>query len=118
MKDFYDVHRLAERFAFDGPLLVLAIRATFDRRKTPLPDDEPLVLASGFLSAPDRQTQWRAFLRRARLDGPPDTTRLADQLRVFLRPVLAATARGEAFERHWVAGGPWAPRSGGGERER
>lgn len=113
MKDFYDVHRLAERFAFDGPLLVLAIRATFDRRKTPLPDDEPLVLAPGFLSAPERQTQWRAFLRRGRLDGPPDTARLADQLRVFLLPVLAAAARGEAFERHWTPGGPWAPRSTG-----
>jgi predicted nucleotidyltransferase component of viral defense system len=111
MKDFYDVHRLAERFAFDGPLLVLAIRATFDRRKTPLPDDEPLVLAPGFLSAPERQAQWRAFLRRGRLDGPPDTTRLAEQLRVFLRPALAAAARGEAFERHWAAGGPWTPRS-------
>ncbi len=59
----------------------------------------PLVLRAGFLSAPERETQWRALLRRGRLAGPPDTARLADILRRFLGPVLSAASRGEAFER-------------------
>jgi len=37
MRDFYDVHLLARRFSFEGPILVEAIRATFDRRRTPPP---------------------------------------------------------------------------------
>ena len=115
MKDFYDVYRLAELFDFDGSPLVRAVRATFERRKTPLPEDEPLVLEAGFLSAPERETQWRAFLRRGRLDGPPDTARLAELLRRFLGPVLSAASRGEAFERQWVAGGPWDPDEADGE---
>lgn len=108
MKDFYDLYQLAERFDFDGSLLVLAIRATFGRRRTPMPSDEPLALSPSFLTAPEREMQWRAFLRRSRLDGPPKTSRLTDQLRAFLLPVLATAARGDAFNRRWSAGGPWA----------
>ncbi|HEY5704870.1 MAG TPA: nucleotidyl transferase AbiEii/AbiGii toxin family protein [Terrimicrobiaceae bacterium] len=37
MKDFYDLWFLSRTFEFDGPTLVGAIRATFNRRKTPLP---------------------------------------------------------------------------------
>lgn len=112
MKDFYDLQQLATRFAFDGPPLALAIRATFDRRGTPLPTDEPLVLTPEFLAAPERTTQWRAFLRRGRLDRAPNTKQLAAELQTFLWPVLTAAARGESFDQHWPAGGPWRPRGG------
>lgn len=107
MKDFYDVHVLASSFAFEGPALARAIRATFERRGTPFPDAEPLVLTREFLGAPERQRQWRAFLRRGRLDGPLDAGDLADALRRFLGPVLTAGARGEAFSGAWPPGGPW-----------
>ncbi len=107
MKDLYDVHWLANAFAFQGASLARAIRATFGRRGTPLPASEPVVLTPAFLAAPERQTQWRAFLRRGRLDAPPDAAQLAAALRSFLVPVLAAAARGEPFEASWPAGGPW-----------
>ncbi len=81
MKDFYDVHRLATSAAFEGATLARAIRATFERRGTPLPENEPLVLTPGFLTAPERHTQWRAFLRRGRLDAPQDAGDLAEDLR-------------------------------------
>ena len=107
MKDFYDVHVLASSFHFGGPMLARAIRATFERRGTPLPNARPLVLTREFLAAPERQTQWRAFLRRGRLDAAPDAGELADFLAGFLSPVLRASAHGEAFTAHWPAGGPW-----------
>jgi hypothetical protein len=107
MKDFYDVHALASSFAFEGPTLAGAIRATFKRRGTPFPDDHPRVLTREFLAAPERQTQWRAFLRRGRLDAPPDAGKLAEALSRFVWPVLAAVARGESFSAVWPAGGPW-----------
>ena len=77
MKNFYDVYVLASSFAFDGTSLAQAIRGTFDRRGTPFPDTQPLVLTREFLEAPERQTQWRAFLRRGRLDAPPEAEKLA-----------------------------------------
>lgn len=59
------------------------------------------------VAAPERQVQWRAFLRRGRLPGPPDAGVLVDALRAFLWPVLEACARGDAFVMRWPPGGPW-----------
>jgi hypothetical protein len=44
MKDFHDVAVLSRLFAFDGALLVRAIRATFARRGTQLPEWPPIAL--------------------------------------------------------------------------
>lgn len=107
IKDFYDVQMLASRFAFEGPALTQAVRATFLRRRTPFPAGTPLVLTRQFRAAPERQTQWRAFLRKGRLDAPPDAGELADLLRRFLGPVLPAAARGEIWAANWPPGGPW-----------
>ena len=114
MKDFYDLHRLASSAEFDGSTLAGAIRATFRRRQTPFPDGEPLVLSPGFLAAPEREVQWRAFLRRGRLEAPPDAGELAKDLRRFLLPVLTAAARGGEYEATWRPGGPWGKRDGAG----
>ncbi|MEO8563046.1 MAG: nucleotidyl transferase AbiEii/AbiGii toxin family protein [bacterium] len=108
MKDFYDLHRLATTFAFDGKDLARAIRATFDRRGTSLLGEEPVALGLNFLAAAERQVQWRALLRRGRLTGPADVTVLIEDLRRFLLPVLAAAAGEIAFDRRWPPGGPWA----------
>ncbi|MGH7151937.1 MAG: nucleotidyl transferase AbiEii/AbiGii toxin family protein [Planctomycetota bacterium] len=109
MKDFYDVHRLAASFPFDGARLAASVRSTFDRRGTAFPAEGPLVLAPGFLTAPERQTQWRAFLRRGRLEGPPDPGVLTEDLRRFLLPAMDAAARGRALDSDWPPGGPWLP---------
>jgi len=113
MKDFHDVHVLASTLAFRGASLAAAIRATFERRGTRLPEGEPFVLSRAFLGAPERLAQWRAFLRRARLDGPDDAGALAESLLRFLGPVVSAVARGHAFEAEWSPPGPWSdhPRS-------
>jgi hypothetical protein len=108
MKDFYDVHVLATSFGFKGPLLARAVRATFDRRGTPFPESVPVALTREFLAAPERQAQWRAFLRRGRLGAPPDAGELATALRAFLEPVLHAAGSHEAFAGNWRPGGPWA----------
>jgi len=107
MKDFFDLHALARGFAFEGPVLTEAIVATFARRRTPLPEETPLALTPGFLADPARETQWRAFLRRSRLDAPPDAERLASALRGFLVPVLEALSDRRSFTAHWSPGGPW-----------
>lgn len=107
MKDFYDIEMLASSFAFEGAALAQAIGATFTRRRTPFPESEPLVLTPAFLGAPERQTQWRAFLRRGRLEGTTDAGQLAGALHGFVWPVLDALARGEPFECIWPPGGPW-----------
>ncbi len=107
MKDFYDVYVLASSRSFRGSELARAIRATFQRRGTAVPDGRPLVLTPGFLGAPERRTQWRAFLRRGRLDAAPDATELAAALQAFLGPVLRALAAEQPPPATWSPGGPW-----------
>lgn len=109
MKDFYDVHRLASSFVFDGKSLAHAVRATFEQRKTPFSDREPFALRLGFLAAPDREVQWRAFLRRGRLRAV-DAEQLTNELRRFLLPVLEAASEDATFEARWPPGGPWESR--------
>ena len=46
MKDFYDLWLMARDLSFTGEPLVKAIQATFERRKTPIPDDIPIALRS------------------------------------------------------------------------
>lgn len=107
MKDFHDVHWLAQRFSFDGPVLVKAIRSTFERRGTKLPEELPLVVTREFLAAPERQTQWEAFLRRGRLGGASDAGEIADALSAFLSPIFRAIANDERFTGSWSPGQGW-----------
>ena len=111
IKDFHDVHVLAGTFGFDGPLLVSAIRATFERRKMPWPEGVPLVLTQAFLASPEQQVHWRAFLRRGRLDASPDAAVIAGRLQQFLMPPLIAAAQGTDFDATWPGGGPWRVRT-------
>ena len=111
MKDFYDVHRLAASFEFDGETLLRAIRATFARRGTALPTEEPAALTREFLAAPERARQWSAFLRRGRLEGPAEGQALADELRRFLLPLIVAARSSGGYRARWPAGGPWEERN-------
>jgi len=102
MKDFFDLHLLANGAEFAGPILVDAISATFTRRKTPLPsDDVPLALTDGFANQPEKPIQWSAFLKRNRLDAP-DLASVIIMLRDFLMPPLLAAANRQAFQRHGI----------------
>jgi predicted nucleotidyltransferase component of viral defense system len=107
MKDFYDLWVMARQFPFDGELLVKAVTATFARRGTSLPADEPIGLTDGFALDSVKQMQWRAFLNRSRLDADaPQLVEVVGELHAFLLPVIAATHRTD-FDQRWLPGGPW-----------
>ena len=68
MKDFYDLWVLARQFEFQGPMLCQAIRATFERRRTPVPAEVPLALSPSSSRTERKQAQWRAFVGKGKLD--------------------------------------------------
>lgn len=108
MKDFYDIWFLAGGFKFEGALLGAALRATFARRKTTLPTDLPFALTTDFDKDPQKQIQWRAFVRKVRL--PSQTLTLSDvnsRLRAFLAPVLTALANADTSVGNWHPGSGW-----------
>lgn len=107
MKDFYDVAVIAKRTALDGALLARAIAATFNRRGTPLPTEPPQALTASFGDNAAKQLQWRAFLKKGRIEaeGLPETVSL---LQTLLWPATqvaaaanAATATWDPLERRW-----------------
>jgi hypothetical protein len=67
MKDYFDLWILLREDL--APVeLKRAVEATFARRRTVMPADTPVGLSDGFATDTAKQTQWRAFLRKNRLD--------------------------------------------------
>ncbi|HXR93601.1 MAG TPA: nucleotidyl transferase AbiEii/AbiGii toxin family protein, partial [Steroidobacteraceae bacterium] len=67
IKDFFDLYHLASEFEFDRATLVEAVRRTFPRRQTAIPNHDPVALTKAYWENPMRPAQMRAFARRAGL---------------------------------------------------
>ena len=107
MKDFYDLWLLSRQFDFDGRVLATAIRKTFENRRTDIPI-QPTVLQDSLAKDPIKETQWRAFIRKARLDNAPASfAEAVSAITAFLGPVIAALVAEEDFHKTWEAPGPW-----------
>lgn len=107
IKDYFDVALLSRLYPFDGRVLVDAIRATFQHRGTPI-EPVPIGLTQTYSSDPARAAQWRAFVRRSRLDSAASLDELVAQVRDFSSAPLAAAAPDAKFSARWKPGGPWA----------
>ncbi|GIW43789.1 MAG: hypothetical protein KatS3mg077_1071 [Candidatus Binatia bacterium] len=111
LRDFFDILALARCYRFDGDVLAQAVRATFERRRTPVPSSLPVALTPRFAAIPGKQTQWAAFLRKNGLWSVP--RRLAEaiaQIAAFMEPVMAAARDGRPLDLVWPPGGPWEAR--------
>jgi hypothetical protein len=107
MKDFYDLAVLARDFDFDAHVLARAVRATFDRRKTPLPTAVPVALTEAFAHDPSKRIQWSGFLRKAGVATNTDLASTLVTVRAFVEPLLSALAEGEFRFKSWRAGRGW-----------
>lgn len=109
LKDFLDVWMLSQARGFSGSVLAEAIDATFRRRSTPLPESPPIALTPPFYSAADKQAQWVAYVRKARVEPPTPTLEEAVAgIGALLMPIVYALVAGASFDSHWPAGGPWS----------
>lgn len=99
--------KLAREFEFYGELLTRAIRATFERRMTPLPTTTPVALTAAFGDDPTKRTQWSGFVRKAGVRDVGSLTDTISAVAAFIAEPLAAAATGRPAPRTWTAGGPW-----------
>lgn len=108
LKDFFDIWLLSQQFDFDGETLSTAIRATFSNRLSIIPA-LPVGLSTIFAEDQARARQWRAFVRRSRLDSAPEEfAAVIVAVAAFLTPVTDALASGRSFSAIWRAPGPWS----------
>jgi predicted nucleotidyltransferase component of viral defense system len=80
LKDYYDIWTILNRFEVPQETLREAIRATFQRRQTPLPTRVPEGLSEAFAVDPQKQTQWKAFLRKTGADPSMELERVVHDL--------------------------------------
>lgn len=102
MKDYFDLWILARYTDFEGETLREAIHATFTRRKTVLSSQTPFGLTMAFAQDSQKQTQWRAFLRKNALE-PVLLEEVVEIVGAFLMPVANAASSGGDFALHWIA---------------
>lgn len=106
LKDYFDLWFFAQHFDFDGRLLSLTIRNTFQRRGTPLPMSIPEGLTDAFATDTGRTAAWRAFWRKTVTSQT--FIALDDLIKVitaFVLPPALATADEAAFDKRWSRGG-------------
>jgi predicted nucleotidyltransferase component of viral defense system len=101
LKDYYDLWLIADTFELDRVPLAAAVRQTFERRETALPQEKPTGLSEAYVDA--WGAQWRTFLNRERMAAAPEqlATVVAD-LERFVLPLI------EEAEGDWR----WKPRTG------
>lgn len=107
MKDFYDIWLLSRMFDFSGETLSKAIEKTFKNRNTQIPTASHIFDPS-FQHDRDKQVQWRAFVKKAKLRDAPETFEdIVATIRNFLEPIIAALCDRGKFYRSWRAPGRW-----------
>ena len=110
MKDFYDLYTIAKDFDFDGSTLIKAIKATFKRRKTEIPNKIPLALTEEFGLDEMKSVQWKAFVRKIGLEQcMPELLDVLKHLQEFLLLPMEAASGTVSIPKYWNAGGPWIP---------
>jgi len=109
IKDYYDLALLPRTLAFDGSLLAEAIRRTFARRSTPIPDGVPEGLSDTFARTPVNASRWKGFLEKGRLleSERLGLGQIVREIRTFVLPALKAARHASTHDAHWPPGGPW-----------
>lgn len=108
MKDFYDVWLMMRQFDFNGTDLSEALKRTFNNRNTDLPADKPLFAEEIYDEGSDRQTLWKAFLRKGDIKhSPAKLALIARDIETFLTEPITSLNKGLDFKKTWKAAGYW-----------
>jgi predicted nucleotidyltransferase component of viral defense system len=95
MKDYFDVYALLREGKTDSARLAGAIAATFARRQTALPEAMPQGLRDEFANDLAKQTQWRQFLAKNRLEAPALGQVISDIRDLIAEPMRVARQQQE-----------------------
>ena len=110
MKDFFDVWKLSQDSGYDGKVLKKAIRSTFKRRRTEIPDNIPLAFTAEFANNHLKQAQWKAFLRKINPDkeiSERNFETVIKSISEFIFPLFQAIYRLQKFDSKWIPKKGW-----------
>ncbi len=101
MKDYYDIHYLANKFDFDGATLTEALRKTFENRGHTF-TAEQFEQVMAFDSDDAMQKKWKAFVRK--IDTKTDDYgTVLRMIKEFLTEPFTAAILNDKFTKSWSA---------------
>lgn len=98
-KDFYDIVVLSDTYDFAGQELSMAVKETFEYRKTSL--NEIVAFDSGFSEDKLRQSRWNSFVKKKKAMIPIALNETIESVKAFLGPIRDALLKEEIFTRNW-----------------
>jgi len=101
MKDFYDIGVIAHAMPLEGDLLLQAVKATFERRKTNITVEPLFVFSDEFIQDNGKDTQWNAFLNKNNLDDKTDFAYAVNEVVQLLLPVYESIVNQHSFDKQW-----------------
>lgn len=96
-KDFYDIYVLSQRYTFSYSDLRIAVKETFDNRKTVMTMDSA-AFSEAFLQDPVHQMRWKSFLKKKRALISVPIEDVMRQVKLFVKPLFEGAENGEE---HW-----------------
>ncbi len=109
MKDYFDFWHLSRNFTFEGEEFGETLRATFERRGTPLPTAVPIGLSSEFALDRTKQVQWKAFWKKSvRREPTPELPEVVTAVAEFIMPVVQGVSGQKPYPKNWPPSGPWS----------
>jgi hypothetical protein len=109
MKDYYDIWFMSRHFEFQGSILAAAVRATFERRRTVIPERPPVALTVEYAADPGHVRQWAAFAGSLGAAPPGDMGVVIDEIAEFVLPPAIAGATEHSFNQYWKPQSRWRP---------
>ena len=101
MKDFYDIGVIASGTPLDGDLLLRALKATFERRKTEFKNEPLYIFSDDFSHNEGKKTQWKAFLNKNNLNPKTDFPQIVNDVQKLLKPVYSSIVNQKSFNMQW-----------------
>ncbi len=106
MKDYYDLYYIANKFDFDGAVLIEALRKTFANREHHF-TIEQFEQVMNFGDDAAMQKKWKAFVRKINTKTD-DYGTVLKTIRIFLEMPFTAVVEEKAFIEKWsAADGKW-----------
>lgn len=109
MKDYYDLWFISRHFEFEGLMLAKAVRATFECRRTVIPERPPIALTVEYSADHNHVRQWAAFTQSLATEATPGLGFVIDEISEFVLPPALAAATGKRFNQYWNSQSRWQP---------
>ena len=103
MKDFYDICVIAHTMRLDGDFLLQAVKATFERRETPISAESLYLFDDNFTQDKNKQIQWLAFKNKNNLNSEIDFPGAVAEVQSLLEPVYQSISEERSFTMQWIS---------------